>query len=114
MEETDRTLIETEQRAKSNSHRLDEVEENQKEQSNELRTLTTTVNALAQSIEQFVSSQQLEAEHVRQSLEAHGKRLGALECQPAENWKLVVRTVLTGVVSALAGGLGALLLTQIH
>lgn len=102
MEDWEKELIENAQRGKSNSHRLDDVEEEVRQERHEIRELTATVKLLVQSVEQLVTSQRLQ-----------GERIGALEMQPAEQWKLVTRTIITGVVSALAGGLAAVMLLHV-
>lgn len=113
MEDWEETLIETKERSRSNMHRLDEVEAEQAEERKEMKELTTTVHLLAQSVEQFVESNRLHTEQLLASQRAQGERIGALEKQPAENWKLVVRTVITGIVGALAGGIAVIVMQAV-
>lgn len=94
MEDWEKQLVENAQRGKSNSHRLDDVEEEIRQERDELRELTATVKLLVQSVEQLVTSQRLQ-----------GERIGALETRPAQNWRLVVQTAITGSVGALIGAL---------
>ena len=94
MDELAVKLAEVEQRGKSNSHRIDDLEK----RADTLQELTTSVKLLASNMERMASEQ------VRQ-----GERLTALEKQPAERWNNMTRTIFTTVVSTLAGGLvGAL------
>lgn len=94
MDELAVKLVEVEQRGKSNSHRIDDLEK----RADTLLELTTSVKLLASNMERMASEQ------VRQ-----GERLTALEKQPAERWNSMTRTIFTTVVSTLAGGLvGAL------
>lgn len=94
IEQTEQMLIQTSERSKSNSHRLDRLEE----QSATLSDLVTSVKLMAQNIEQMT-----------RELTEQGKRLAALERQPAERWKSMIRTISTTVISTLVGGVvGAL------
>lgn len=88
-------LVETEQRAKSNTHRIDKLEQDNAA----LHQLATSVAVMAENIE---------AMNVQ--LKEQGKRLEAIERQPAQNWETFRKTVLTSIVSTLVGGaVGALL-----
>lgn len=113
MEDWEKELIETKERSRNNAHRLDDVEAAQYEEQKELKELTATVRLLAQSVEQFIASQRLQMEQLLAGQKAQGERIGALERQPAEYWKLVVRTIITGVAGILAGGIGTLLLLNV-
>lgn len=88
-------LVETEQRAKSNTHRIDKLEQDNAA----LHQLATSVAVMAENIEAMNGQ-----------LKEQGKRLEAIERQPAQNWETFRKTVLTSIVSTLAGGaVGALL-----
>lgn len=87
-------LAEVDQRGKSNSHRIDDLEK----RADTLQELTTSVKLLAANMERMASEQMKQ-----------GDRLTALEKQPGERWNSMTRTILTTVVSALAGGLIAVL-----
>ena len=88
-------LVETEQRAKSNTHRIDKLEQDNAA----LHQLATSVAVMAENIEAL-----------NVQLKEQGKRLEAIERQPAQNWETFRKTVLTSIVSTLAGGaVGALL-----
>lgn len=87
-------LAEVDQRGKSNSHRIDDLEK----RADTLQELTTSVKLLAANMERMASEQMKQ-----------GDRLTALERQPGERWNSMTRTIFTTVVSALAGGLVAVL-----
>lgn len=95
MEDWERRLIESEARGKSNTHRIDELEETSKQ----LGDLATSVKLMAQNIERMTTQ-----------LSEQNQRLATLEKQPAERWNAMTRTIFTTVVSTLAGGVvGALI-----
>ena len=98
MEEMERKVIELEQRGKSNTHRLDDLEE----QSKLLNEWVTSVKLLAQNMKTMAEVQ-----------EKQGARLDALEKQPAENWNSVKKAIVTALVSVLVGGVGGALLALI-
>ena len=87
-------LAEVDQRGKSNSHRIDDLEK----RADTLQELTTSVKLLAANMERMASEQMKQ-----------GDRLTALEKQPGERWNSMTRTIFTMIVSALAGGLVAVL-----
>lgn len=94
MEQNDKLLVETAERAKSNTHRIDALEED----TEALHELATSVRLLADGMKRMTNEQ-----------EKQGKRLEALEKQPAERWNNMTRTIFTSVISTLAGGfVGAL------
>lgn len=87
-------LAEVDQRGKSNSHRIDDLEK----RADTLQELTTSVKLLAANMERMASEQMKQ-----------GDRLTALERQPGERWNSMTRTIFTSTVSTLSGGLvGAL------
>ena len=87
-------LAEVDQRGKSNTHRIDDLEK----RADTLQELTTSVKLLAANMERMASEQMKQ-----------GDRLTALEKLPGDRWNSMTRTILTTVVSALAGGLIAVL-----
>ena len=87
-------LAEVDQRGKSNSHRIDDLEK----RADTLQELTTSVKLLAANMERMASEQMKQ-----------GDRLTALEKLPGDRWNSMTRTIFTTVVSALAGGLVAVL-----
>ena len=98
MEEMERKVIELEQRGKSNTHRLDDLEE----QSKLLNELVTSVKLLDKNMKTMAEEQKKQ-----------GARLDALEKQPAENWNSVKKAIVTALVSVLVGGVGGALLALI-
>lgn len=99
MDELTVKLAEVDQRGKSNSHRIDDLEK----RADTLQELTTSVKLLASNMERMASEQ------IKQ-----GERLTALEKQPAERWNNMTRTIFTTVISTLTGGLvGALVAMSI-
>lgn len=87
-------LAEVDQRGKSNSHRIDDLEK----RADTLQELTTSVKLLAANMERMASEQMKQ-----------GDRLTALEKQPGERWNSMTRTIFTSIISTLSGGLvGAL------
>lgn len=97
MEEIDRIVIEVEARSKSNTKRLDRLEET----TAAVQELATSIQLMAQNLERMTTEQ-----------EKQGERLEKLEQQPAERWNTMTRTIFTSLVSTLAGGIvGALVAT---
>lgn len=97
MENTDfiEKLIATEERAKSNTKRLDEVEQEVKEN----RELTVAVKEIA-----------TEMKHLREEQSGMNERLKIIEEKPSRNWDKIVTTIIGTVVGALAGGIIGLIL----
>ena len=98
MEPNDKLLVETADRAKSNQHRIDVLEG----QSKDLHKLAISVELLAQNMQTMTAEQK-----------EQGKRLTALEKQPAERWNTMTRTIFTTLISTTAGGLVGALITLI-
>ncbi|MEG1774590.1 MAG: hypothetical protein RR320_07035 [Oscillospiraceae bacterium] len=90
MEDLERTVIELDQRAKSNTKRLDRLE-----------AITEAVQDLATSVKLMAQN----LEHVNVAQEQQSKRLETLEKLPAERWTSMMRTILASAVSTLTGGL---------
>lgn len=94
MEDIEKTVIETEARSRSNTNRLDRLEES-----------TAAVVKLASSVEQLAQNM----DRMAREQEKQGDRLSALEKQPGERWNTMTRTIFTSAVSTVCGGLmGAL------
>jgi hypothetical protein len=86
--EHERRLTEVEERAKSNSHRLDKLEES-----------TEAINRLATSMEVM-------AERQEQVVETVGKldtKVTALESKPAKRWDDLVDKIIWAIAAALIG-----------
>lgn len=86
--EHERRLTEVEERSKSNSHRLDKLEES-----------TEAINRLATSMEVM-------AERQEQVVETVGKldsKVTALEEKPAKKWDSLVDKIVWAIAAALIG-----------
>ena len=70
------------------NHRLGKVEET----IGEINRLTLSVQSLAESVQRMCKEQERQSE-----------RLQTLEGRDGENWRIVVKYVLTGLAGALAG-----------
>ena len=81
-------LAEIDARSRSNTKRLDRLEE-----------LTETVHELATTMKLLADKQERTAETV----ERLDTKLSAIEQEPAKRWKAVVEKVLMTVVAALVG-----------
>ena len=88
-------MIELDQRSKSNTKRLDRLEKT----TEAVQELATSVKLMAQSLDNMADEQKRQ-----------GERLEKLEQQPADRWNTIIKTMLTAVVSALAGGFAAMLI----
>lgn len=88
-------LITTEDRAKSNTKRLDEVEQEVKEN----RELTVAVKEIA-----------TEMKHLREEQSSMNERLKEIESRPSQNWDKIITTIIGTVVGAIAGGMIGLIL----
>lgn len=122
MEENEKLLIETVQRAKSNQRRLDELEKRVDEHHalgapiklnalvervdgleknvSEIHRLSLSVSKLADNMERMLDEQQRQR-----------KDIDALKNEPAERWNSVKRTALTAIVSTVSGGLAVGIIT---
>lgn len=86
--EHERLLIETVERAKSNTHRLDEVERRQ----DNLDELVSTVKVLA-----------VREENVENDVKEIKSDVKALASKPAQRWDSVVEKFILGIVAAVVG-----------
>ena len=93
-EEVAVTLANHENRIKVSEHRIEDLEESQKQ----IYDLTISVKELAISVKSMVEEQKKQ-----------GDRITKLEEEPAENWKNIKNTVITGIVSTLVGAVMAAL-----
>ena len=95
-------LVETEARSKSNTHRLDEMDEK-----------VDTLNRLATAVEVMATEQRHQAEtmaEIKTDVNTLGTKVDAIEKKPAKRWDGMVDKFLYGLVGVLAGALGAGLL----
>jgi predicted nuclease with TOPRIM domain len=86
--EHERRLTEVEERAKSNTHRLDKLEES-----------TEAINRLATSMEVMSEKQG----QVVESVERLDSKVTALESKPAKRWESIVDKLWLTAVAAIAG-----------
>ena len=84
--EHERRLTEVETRAKSNTKRLDKLEES-----------TEAINRIATSVERLAEKQ----ESVAESVEKLDGKVEALEQKPAKRWDGIVDKVIWAVLGAL-------------
>ena len=82
------TLTEHSQHIKSNTRRIDELEEAQKE----MRDLVRSVDKLAQSMQTMATEQ-----------ERQGKQIDSLETSKNDTFKFWLRTILAAVATGLVG-----------
>lgn len=88
-------LVQVEDRAKSNTRRLDELEQEVKEN----RELTVAVKEIA-----------TEMKHLREEQASMNDRLKIIEDKPSKNWDKIITTIIGTVVGALAGGIIGLIM----
>ena len=81
-------LAEHENRIKVSEHRIEDLEAQQKV----IQELTISVHDLAKSVQDMCKE-----------LMEQKSRIAELEKVPAENWKSLIKTAITAVVSALVG-----------
>ncbi|MGI5896091.1 MAG: hypothetical protein ACOX6U_03945 [Oscillospiraceae bacterium] len=96
MEENEKLLIETVQRAKSNQRRIDELEK----KVDTIQELTISVNKLAINMEQMLNEQKKQREDI-----------DALKSEPGDRWNSMKRTAFTAVISTISGALAVGLVT---
>ena len=92
-------LIETAERAKSNTHRIDSLEHD-----------TKTIYELAKSVERIA----INTENMQRQLQEQSTKIEALENLPSKRWgdirKVVVTSITTTIVGAIVGAIMALIL----
>ena len=94
-------LTELEQRAKSNTRRIDKLEQQ-----------TDALNSLATSVELLVAEQKHQTAamlDIKNDMTALDGKVDALEKKPAKRWEAVVEKIILLIV----GAIGALVLNQI-
>lgn len=92
-------LIETETRSKNNSHRLDELESDVKNNN----TLALNVRELTIEIKHMREDYQKLAEKHTEEVRAIDNRLSEVERKPAKRYEQVVSLIITGIVTAVLG-----------
>ena len=86
--EHERRLAEVESRSKSNSHRIDKLEES-----------TEAINRLASSMEVMATKQ----EQVAETVDKLDGKVTALEAKPGKRWDSIVEKAILCLVAALVG-----------
>lgn len=87
-----------EQEIKSLKHRMNE----QEEQGKAIQEIALSVQKLAINMESMFKEMGIQ-----------GKRLDRLEAEPAEYWNTMKRTMLTAIISTLAGGIAVAIITML-
>ena len=88
MEAAEKTLIELTERSKHNTHRIEELEQNQK-----------IIQELALSVREIA----LNTQAMQKELVAQGAKIEALEKLPAQRWNNLTKTIWTAIGSTLVG-----------
>jgi ABC-type phosphate/phosphonate transport system permease subunit len=95
MDELNQILIETAERAKSNTHRIDELAKEH-----------AAIHELALSVRELA----VETKSIREDVTAQKLKIEALEQLPAQRWNSMVKTLVTSVATTILGGIvGAVL-----
>ena len=81
---------------------IDRKEGNQEEQSKVIQELVLSVKELALNMKNMIAEQ-----------EKQGRRLQALENEPAERWNSAKKTAFTTIVSVIAGALATSLIVML-
>ena len=92
-------LVEVDARSKSNTHRLDEMDEK-----------VDTLNRLATAVEVMATEQRHQTEtmaEIKTDVTALGTKVDAIEKKPAKRWDGMVDKVLYGLVGAIVTAMGA-------
>ena len=92
-------LAEVDARSKSNTHRLDEMDEK-----------VDTLNRLATAVEVMATEQRHQTEtmaEIKEDVTALGTKVDAIEKKPAKRWDGMVDKVLYGLVGAIVTAMGA-------
>ena len=90
--EHERRLADVENRAKSNSHRIEKLEE-----------YTEAINKLATSVQVMATKQDTIAE----TLTNLDKKVEIIETKPGKRWDSIVDKIILGIVAALVGAIAA-------
>lgn len=88
-------LAEVDQRAKSNAHRLEKLEQQ-----------TDALNSLASSVEVMANEQKHQTEailDIKMNVTALGGKVETLERKPGKRWESIVEKVIFTVVAAVIG-----------
>lgn len=91
-------LTKVEERAKSNTHQIDE-----------LKPVVNEIHTMSKTMVQLVG----EVQHTNENVVELKEKVETLENEPAERWNSMRRTIFTTVVSTVAGALVGAILTLI-
>lgn len=100
MDNLDRIVIETSERSKSNTHRIEEV----RARVEKLAEEHEAIHSLAISVEKIA----INTTAIQKELTKQGAKIEALERVPADRWNSIIKTIITAIASAIAGGIIAL------
>ena len=78
-------------------HRVEDENNRQNRRLEKLENIMDTINELTASVQLLA----VRMEAMQKEMEKQGKRLEVIEQEPADKWKSLTRTIITGVVSAL-------------
>lgn len=86
--------------------RINDENARQNKRLDKLENVVEKINTLAEATTKLAAS----VESMQKEVEKHGARLEKIEEQPAENWRAIVKTVVTVLITAaitylLSGGL---------
>lgn len=76
--------------------RINDEDTRQNKRLEKLESLMDSLNALTSSVERLA----LSIEQMQKEQERQGERLDAIEKEPADNWRSIVKTAITVIVSA--------------
>ena len=85
------------------TRRIDDEEHRQHARIAALEKQTEVIQQLAMSVDRLATSM----DRMAQEQAEQGERLKALEQEPADSWKNVKKTILTTIVSVVAGALAS-------
>lgn len=91
-------LAHLEEREKSNTHRIDKLEE----EVSEIKDLTIAVKEIA-----------TETKHMREEQTNMNKRLNVIEEKPAKSWDSAKLAIITSTISLIVGSVGGSIITLI-
>lgn len=105
MENLEVKITEVEARSKSNTRRLDRLE-----------NIAEAIHEQSGSIRELVSEIKHTNDHIAQhdaDLETQEKRLDVLEKVPAERWNSMKKIIVSTLISTICGGLAGAMLSEL-
>lgn len=79
--------------------RVDEENDRQNHRLQKLEDVVTNINDLTVAVKELA----VNMGSMQKELEKQGKRLEAIEAEPGDNWRTLVRTIITVAASAIVG-----------